>query len=125
MGHSMRLKDASVSVRGLETELVVALFDLDMLWRKMVGYELIITSARDGRHKRASQHYKGDAVDIRTWTTESSGTQLSGENRRRVYQNVTDYLGPDFIVIDERDHLHIHYRPLSLEPWKRPEVIPA
>lgn len=108
----MKLKDSSVNVSDLHREMWHTLFELDMVWRGKVGYEMVITSGNDGIHTApTSDHYADRAVDIRTWTSGSSGVQLFGDARDAAFAVVTEVLGRDWYVKNERTHFHLSYRP--------------
>lgn len=61
------------------------------------GYDLIITSMREGNHSPGSLHYIGRAIDCRKGKV--SILALSSA------------LGTDFDCIDESNHYHIEYDP--------------
>ena len=67
------------------------------------GYEITITSACDGKHKKTSKHYKGKAIDFRirdfpaNASTKVWGTRL--QNR----------LGDEYFVLLETNHLHVQW----------------
>lgn len=102
----MRLKDNTVNVSGLINAFWPKLFELDSYWRKVAGYELVLTSVRDGVHVEHSKHYTGEAVDIRTWST-PTGHQLEGTRRMVLHRETCKIMGNDFLVLDEHDHFHI------------------
>ncbi len=66
----------------------------------------VITSAWDGKHSRKSLHYKGRAVDLRTWYLADAElfADALGDHLDRVY-------GPIFDVVFEPDHIHLEYDP--------------
>lgn len=105
----MRLKNQTVNVRAIRKEFWAKLFVLDLFWRQELGYELVITSANDATHAEHSKHYIGEAVDIRTWTSEKSGKQLDPARRAYILFNAMKLMGNDFRILDEDDHFHIEY----------------
>ncbi len=109
----MKLKSDTVSVDGLHPALLPYLFRLDAWCREEsnLGYELIITSCTYGQHSRTSRHYLGTAIDIRTWTTPSSGVQLEDSRRMALVTALKNFLGRDWFVLDEGTHIHIDWRP--------------
>lgn len=108
----MKLKDVTrVDVENMHGAVWPAMMKLDQAWRGSVGYELIITSAKDGRHSATSRHYLGTAVDVRTWTAYTSGVQMTGTRRKDAYNLVKTVLGDDWFVLDEKSHFHLDYRP--------------
>ena len=85
---------------------------LDRAWREQYGYDLMVTSGRDGKHSaRTSDHYRGGAIDCRTWTTETSGVQMNNIERGKAFRLVKRELGQDWFVKSEADHIHASYRP--------------
>jgi len=89
------------------------LIALDNLVRVIMGYELIVTSAKDGKHKaRTSCHYRGGAVDMRTWLEPNSGVQIQGEARIALHKKIKEFLGHDWYVKNEANHFHLSYRPI-------------
>ena len=111
----MKLKSNHVSVEGLHPALLPHLFRIDGWCRRHLGYELIITSCTDGQHSPTSRHYLGTAIDVRTWTTPESGTQITGDARTELATKLKRFLGADWFVLDEGTHFHIDWRP------RRPE----
>jgi len=64
-----------------------------------------ITSATDGTHMANSKHYSGDALDWRIWESNQQGVTNDIVNELKYY------LGNDYDVILETDHIHIEYDP--------------
>ena len=119
----MRTKSSNVNLIDLHPKLAIILPMLDRWWQINVGYELIVTSGCDGAHGQFSRHYVGCAVDIRTWTTEKSGKQISGTTRRNLVDDLKEALddkfGPHYQVLDEADHLHIAFKPREAVTWAK------
>ena len=72
------------------------------------GSHCVITSVSEGRHKRASKHYTGCAVDFRMKHFTGSKTKL--------VQDIREACGDDVDVIHEaeggaNEHLHVEYDP--------------
>ena len=111
----MKLKDKSVKVEGMHYAMWPMLFRLDDLYRDELGYELTITSACDGRHKRASRHYAGIAVDVRT--RPDNGGQLSGRERDEFADKAREVMGHNFFLYNESNHFHIALKPKNGNPW--------
>ncbi len=107
----MKLVKSKCDVSGMHHAIWPDLFRLDSALRGAYGQELRITHARDGKHSRTSRHYLGTAVDMRTWTTSTSGIQVQGSERRKLFKLVQDVLGEDWFVLDEGTHFHLDYRP--------------
>ena len=113
----MRTKNATVNL-AIHPKFLMILPLLDEWWYEKAGYELIITSAFDGVHTALhSDHYKGMAIDMRTWTYNGSFEQMSGISRKTIARKLARCLGKHFYVKDERDHFHISFRPTNILTW--------
>lgn len=100
----MKPKDDSVNLAGLSSRAWWAAHIADQIHQHMAGREVVITSAKDGKHRvERSAHYRGDAIDVRIWHVE--GQELEFVARLR------NALGNDYVVILEKDHIHIHWSP--------------
>ena len=73
---------------------------LDYIFRKFGVEGAVITSARDGKHNEDSFHYKGQAIDLRTKHVLEALTK-----------QIKEYLGTDYDVVLESDHIHIEWDP--------------
>ena len=67
-----------------------------------VHYEMTITSGNDGVHMKNSKHYTNEAIDIRTRDMEESKKILTQLWLKK-------WLGLNYDVILENDHIHIEY----------------
>ena len=65
---------------------------------------MTITSANDGLHKKNSKHYKNEAIDIRT-------RDMSEQNKVLTKVWIKKWLGMNYDVVLESDHIHIEYDP--------------
>ncbi len=90
-----------VSIAGVRPEISIALQVVEPILEKY-GQEAVITSCMDGKHKRASAHYTGRAVDLRIWDI---------TDKRKCVLDMQDALGKDFDVIMESDHIHLEFDP--------------
>lgn len=91
---------AGVDISRLERNTRKTLTVLEVAW----GFnqaEFVITSTYEGNHSAGSLHYANQAYDLRYPTDDHEFWQLLAIN----------YLGEDFDVVAERDHLHIEYDP--------------
>lgn len=97
----LRFKEG-VSLTGLQPE---ALFGIDKCLDIFHSNDLpmTLTSCRDGRHSQHSHHYKGLAWDIRVWDIQ--------DQIEPYCMMIRDALGPDYQVINERNHIHVEYDP--------------
>lgn len=99
-------KDDTVNLRGLSSDAWWAAFIADQVHQEITGEELVITSAADGRHQvDRSAHYRGDAIDLRIWKFPTA------EGQRNFCRRLEAELGADYVVLLERDHVHIHWSP--------------
>ncbi len=115
----MKVKDDSVNLVDLHPKLQAALPIIDEWWLRNAGYPAVVTSGCDGAHTaKYSNHYKGCAVDIRTWTTATSGRQIAATKRQRMARELADALGPHFRVLNERHHFHIDFHPTVPVTWQ-------
>lgn len=99
----MKTKE-NVTLNNLDKKLKEKLMFIEWICKTIEGekYEITITSANDGKHMTNSLHYKNKAVDLRT---------RDMKNAKVVGWEIKQYLGKDFDVILENDHLHIEYQP--------------
>jgi len=86
---------------------------IDKAHLRATGREAVITSTTDGKHRvERSAHYRRDAVDVRIWYL---------PDPKKFTANLKRGLGPDYVVILEKDHIHAHYAPV----YSGPETIKA
>lgn len=98
----MKVK-VGVDLAGLRREIQSAFPAIDRVHKELSGLEATITSATEGKHSvKRSAHYRGDAVDLRTWNV--NGDTFADELR--------EALGADYVVIHEADHVHLHWGPV-------------
>lgn len=100
--------------------------ELDALWLDIVGHELYILHALDGKHSRFSRHYQGCAIDVRTWidptVKPAEAVQITGAERIALTSEVQRVLGKNFRLIDhfnsagDHTHYHISFKPED-EKW--------
>jgi hypothetical protein len=94
-----------VSLIGMQPEALVGI-DICLSMFHNRGLSMTLTSCRDGRHSAHSHHYKGLAWDIRIWDIENEVAEVCNELR--------EYLGDEYQVIPEPDHIHVEYDPVEL-----------
>ena len=94
----MRLKDGVVW-QDMHSKIEDALQLVDRAYKEF-NTELVVTSARDGKHMTGSLHYEGKAIDTRTWNVLDN-----------LVKRIKELLGPDYDVILEKDHVHIEHDP--------------
>jgi len=106
----MKFKDG-VSVDGITKECISGMFVAEEVIKLYYNREMVITSVTDGKHKEGSKHYEGNAFDIRTWTSRTSGKQMSTGAKRHLAYLIGLSLGDDWDLVAEPTHLHIEYDP--------------
>ena len=85
----------------IHERIVEALPTLERIYAHF-GKTLVITSARDGKHKAGSLHYEGKAIDLRT-------RDFTPLRRQDVHFECQNQLGVDFDVVLEKDHIHCEF----------------
>lgn len=111
---AVKLKQG-VTLQGVQPEILVALQVADGVFAKYrqdaVGVlggapaDCIITSCRDGNHKRGSKHNTGHAIDLRTRHLRGNGTDAI------IVTDLATALGAEFDVVLESNHIHVEYDP--------------
>lgn len=108
----MKLKQG-VRIFGARPEMLWAVIVAGQVYKELGNYEnFVITSVRDGTHKRGSDHYVGNAIDIRVWGFK--GTTLNMEptcdaTAEEASQMIQARLTNEFEVFFEGDHIHIGF----------------
>jgi hypothetical protein len=98
----MKLKKG-VLINGLKPEMVLGLMIIESVFNKH-GKEFVITEVTGGKHGRASLHYVGYAVDIRT-------RNFTSEDIEVLARDVREALGENYDIIIESTHIHVEYQP--------------
>ena len=96
----MKIKPGA-NIQGLHPNMSAALKIADSWWENF-GDELVITSGLDGEHSAGSKHYSGRAVDCRT-------RNFTKEYTEKLAHRLSVELGCLFVVLNEANHIHIHY----------------
>jgi len=99
----MKLKDNTISLIGIRTELMFAMIVTEQVYQSH-GRELVVTSVNDSRHSGTSLHYSGCAFDART------NYFIEGE-ADKVVTEIKEKLNIDYDVINEVDHIHVEWQP--------------
>ena len=97
----MNIKDG-VSLEGVQWQMFHAAIVAEQIYKKF-GAECVITAGTDGKHMEGSLHYKGCALDLRTFNV--AGKEL------QVKVALQQALGKDYDVVLEKDHVHVEYDP--------------
>jgi len=100
-----------VRLHGVCPQMFWAADTVKDLWAEY-DYPYCITSGIEGKHSERSDHWKGLALDFRTWN-DLSGKQLSSFVKKSLKSELERLLGDEFYVLMEGNHLHISYRALK------------
>lgn len=92
-----------VKVNGLRTEILLAIVLADRVYSDY-GISCVLTEVTGGKHGRASLHYVGLAVDLRTRDMPSGIAE-------EIVQELKKALGSQYDVVLEKDHIHIEFQP--------------
>ena len=97
-----------VSLKGCRPEILAAAITIIAPVFKKHDRTAVITSGTEKvKHSaKRSAHYRGDALDFRNRFFPTV------EKKAEVLQDLTEALGPDFVVVLESTHYHIHYAPV-------------
>lgn len=94
---------AGVRVSGLRTETLLAILVASQAY-ELKGHECVVTSCIEGRHRRGSLHYVGQAVDFRT-------AKIPARAVDDIVNLLRESLGSDYDVVSEKDHIHVEFQP--------------
>lgn len=97
----MNLKEGA-TIEGCQWQMFHAALVAEIVFKKY-GTECVVTAGTDGKHMQDSLHYKGLAIDVRTFMV--AGRELAIRNQ------IKELLGPAYDVVIEKDHIHIEYDP--------------
>ena len=95
-----------VGLLGLRPEVLAGLQAAEGVYTAR-GWTLRLTSATDGKHKRASLHYAGQAVDL---GLPPSSPDFQAQLAELVL-SLRIVLGDEFDVVPEADHVHLEWQP--------------
>jgi hypothetical protein len=93
-----------VRLTGVTPQMVIAHSVVTEVFRNL-GFDCVITSAIDRKHKRASLHYVGSALDYSfRWVAQAY-------DKLAIRDGVKSALGEEYDVVSEADHLHVEWQP--------------
>ena len=106
----MVVKDG-VSLAGCRPEILAAAITIIApVFLKHDRIAVITSGTENVKHSaKRSAHYRGYALDFR------SRYFPTVEKKAEVLQDLTEALGPDFVVVLESTHYHIHFAPVYHE----------
>ena len=93
-------KAPGIEVVELRGEIRRVIWAAELIFNKF-NEKLVITSTNRGKHKEGSLHYKNRAIDFR----------LPGSNIEEIAEGIREFIGPDYDVVVESDHLHVEHDP--------------
>lgn len=99
-----------VGVSGLQPEMLRALDHATAIY-SLHDKDCVCTSAREGKHRNYSHHYKGLAIDLRT-------RHLTEPEKIKISEQLQSNLGTDYQVILEATHIHVEYDPQEASPTR-------
>ncbi len=106
------IKDDSVLLEDLHPDVAKAAFDLERVYRKRFGVDLVITSGNDGTHKKNSFHYKNAAIDIRVKNVpRTRWTELLVECRQAISDDLFDLI---LELKPGSEHIHLERDPKAV-----------
>jgi len=102
-------------VKGMQPEILLAIFITDALLGKMFKKDLTLTSVIDS-HKPPSLHPKGQAFDMRTGG-------ITPTEKTRFKKELKNLLGDEYDVVIEKDHIHVEFDPPPQEVKSIPKHV--
>lgn len=107
-------KAVPIRFKGAETDaytgpvspaIWLAILEASVVWGIHGADSLVVTALRDGKHRPASRHFRGEAVDLRTHN-------LKPDELLKAHELLKAALGPKFAVLLENwgtpnEHVHI------------------
>jgi len=100
-------KGTDAKVKGMQTEVLLAMVITNELLLKMFKKDLTLTSVTDS-HTPPSLHPKGQAFDMRIWG-------ISGVEQVKFKSELSQLLGDEYDVVIEKDHIHVEFDPKEEE----------
>lgn len=104
---------SDVKVFGLCPEMIFAYIIAYEVYRELGNEEnCVLTSARDGTHKRSSDHYMGNAIDLRVWGFKEITLDVTPEcnaTGEGAADLIRERLTDEYEVFFEGNHIHIGF----------------
>lgn len=77
---------------------------------KLEGLTITVTSTNDGKHMKGSKHYINQAFDSRIWYFKNGLFRyLTKQQLNRIKTRCEAWLGKDYDIVIEKDHLHFEW----------------
>jgi len=104
MRHIKEGKDGA-EIKTMPPVVLDGIIEIAMIFARN-GYPFVITEKDGGKHMVGSLHYKGFAIDFRSWV-------VPYDKRPALLAQLKRELGSDWDVIEEHnpDHFHAEYQP--------------
>ena len=102
MCHIKEGKDGA-EIKTMPPPVLDGIIEIAMIFARN-GYPFVITEKDGGQHMVGSLHYAGFAIDFRSWV-------VPVHKRPALLAQIKRALGPDWDVVEERDHFHAEYQP--------------
>ena len=98
----MEIKNGA-SIIGLRSEILLAYMIAEVVYEKYFA-ECVITEGTGGVDGKASLHYVGSAIDLRTRDFDEGVAEI-------VASEIRVKLNEQYDVVLESDHIHIEFQP--------------
>lgn len=95
---------ADGSIVGLSVPILHSMDQARFVAAEIGLRRIYATCGPDGKHRDGSDHYRGDAWDCRH-------RNMTLDQRALFVPRLQKWLGPDYLVLQERTHIHIAWRP--------------
>ena len=93
-----------VKIGCISPQIVLALQVVNDIYSKY-NIDCVVTSVCDSKHSTYSQHYEGNAVDLRVRNIPIV------EARTSIFKQIEENLPQGFMLIDEGTHFHLAWKP--------------
>lgn len=100
-----------VQLAGLQLPMRKVLKTAAELWAEH-GQTIVVTSGLEGTHSPGSLHYYGYALDFRS-------RYFSPETVAKLCDQLRSALGTDYLVLDEKTHIHVQCQLALTEIYPR------
>ena len=111
-GYNLLRIKSGANLVGVQAQVLAVLVGTVLPVMQGCGVDCIVTSGTDGNHRRHSEHYQGNAVDLRARHIPSLEIKMS------IVSSVKDALNEEFLfqyepsIPDKRtEHFHLEWRP--------------
>lgn len=106
----VKLKEG-VRMKGIKPEMAIAVPIIAGVWETFGRNELVITSARDGRHSTNSLHYQGYAFDLRIWGFKPEELDKVVTALQIAFNGRAGNSSGEWDIVLEKTHIHLEFDP--------------